>query len=197
VAELHELRLSLSHFPRRRTRSNTTGPETAPRSFCGNAPFVNATRSSAMDAAASRPTMSITWIDIRRGRCPGCGTTFTFLPWFSLPYTHYSLTARCQALQRHFVEHSSWEGATPTPDPPIGSHMQTTLRVAWSSKYASNSETHQCLLSITSSGRLFDDRTEGRFYPYIGRSKVRLLLEVTTLQPAPKAIGCLLCNDCI
>jgi hypothetical protein len=38
------------------------------------------------------------WIGIRRGRCAGCGTTFTFLPLFSLPYTHFSLLARCQAV---------------------------------------------------------------------------------------------------
>src|SRR5262249_33202342 len=31
------------------------------------------------------------WIGIRRGRCPACGKTFTFLPLLSLPYTHYSL----------------------------------------------------------------------------------------------------------
>jgi hypothetical protein len=49
------------------------------------------------------------WIGIRRGRCIKCGRTFTFLPLFSLPYTHYSLVARCQALQRRFVEHCSWE----------------------------------------------------------------------------------------
>jgi hypothetical protein len=36
------------------------------------------------------------WIGIRRGRCSNCGTTFTFLPLFSLPYTHFSLLARCQ-----------------------------------------------------------------------------------------------------
>jgi len=30
---------------------------------------------------------------IRRGRCPGCERTFTFLPLLSLPYTHYSLLA--------------------------------------------------------------------------------------------------------
>jgi hypothetical protein len=54
----------------------------------------------------------------------GCGKTFTFLPLFSLPYTHYSLLARCQALRRRFVEHCGWEEATPTlrdahrmPDP--------------------------------------------------------------------------------
>ena len=39
--------------------------------------------------------------------------TFTFLPVFSLPYTHYSLLARCQALLRRFVEHCSWEKAAP------------------------------------------------------------------------------------
>jgi len=53
------------------------------------------------------------WIRIRRGRCVRCGKTFTFLPVFSLPYTHYSLLARCQALLRRFVEHCSWEKAAP------------------------------------------------------------------------------------
>ena len=53
------------------------------------------------------------WITIRRGRCAVCGKTFTFLPLFSLPYTHYSLLARCDALRRRFVEHCSWEKATP------------------------------------------------------------------------------------
>ena len=64
------------------------------------------------------------WIGIRRGRCPGCGKTFTFLPLLSLPYTHYSLLARCHALRRRSAEHCSWEEATPTlkdpnrvPDP--------------------------------------------------------------------------------
>jgi hypothetical protein len=72
------------------------------------------------------------WIEIRRGRCPGCGRTFTFLPLFSFPYTHYSLLARCQALRRRFVENCSWEEALPNlkdsnrlPDP-------STLR-RWSS----------------------------------------------------------------
>ena len=64
------------------------------------------------------------WITIHRGRCVVCGKTFTFLPLFSLPYTHYSLLARCYALRRRFVEHCSWEKATPmlkdsnrVPDP--------------------------------------------------------------------------------
>jgi hypothetical protein len=54
------------------------------------------------------------WIGIRRGRCSNCGMTFTFLPLFSLPYTHFSLLARCQALWRRFKEHCSWEKAAPT-----------------------------------------------------------------------------------
>jgi hypothetical protein len=52
-------------------------------------------------------------IGIRRGQCSICGTTFTFLPLFSLPYSHFSLLARCQALRRRFEEHCSWEKATP------------------------------------------------------------------------------------
>ena len=53
-------------------------------------------------------------IGIRRGRCPGCGKTFTFLPLLSLPYTQYSLLVRCRALRRRFVEqHCSWEEVTP------------------------------------------------------------------------------------
>jgi hypothetical protein len=53
-----------------------------------------------------------------------CGKTFTFLPLFSLPYTHYSLLSRCYGLRRRFVERCSWEKATPllkdsnrVPDP--------------------------------------------------------------------------------
>lgn len=53
------------------------------------------------------------WIRIRRGRCGSCGTTFTFLPLFSLPYTHFSLLARCQALRQRFVDYCSWEKAVP------------------------------------------------------------------------------------
>ena len=72
------------------------------------------------------------WITIHRGRCHACRKTFTFLPLFSLPYTHYSLLSRCYAFRRRFVEHCSWEKATPmlkdsnrVPDP-------STLR-RWSS----------------------------------------------------------------
>jgi Domain of unknown function (DUF6431) len=68
------------------------------------------------------------WIGIRRGRCPGCGRTFTFLPCFSLPYTHYSLLARCRALRRRLVEHCSWEEATPTLTDPNRVPDPSTLR---------------------------------------------------------------------
>ena len=72
------------------------------------------------------------WIGIRRGLCHGCGKTFTFLPLLSLPYTHYSLLARCQALRRHWVEQCSWEEAMPTLKDPDRLPDPSTLR-RWSS----------------------------------------------------------------
>jgi Domain of unknown function (DUF6431) len=68
------------------------------------------------------------WIGIRRGRCTGCGKTFTFLPLLSLPYTHYSLLMHCHALWRRFVEHCSWEEATPTLKDPNRVPDSSTLR---------------------------------------------------------------------
>ena len=53
------------------------------------------------------------WICIRRGICNLCRTTFTFLPIFSLPYCHYSLIARGQAVWRYFVENYSIDMSTP------------------------------------------------------------------------------------
>jgi hypothetical protein len=53
------------------------------------------------------------WIRIRRGICDRCEKTFTFLPPFSPPYTHYSLIARSQALQRYFGEDLSLEDSAP------------------------------------------------------------------------------------
>ena len=72
------------------------------------------------------------WIGIRRGRCPVCRKTFTFLPLLSLPYTHYSLLARGQALRRRFVEHCSWEDAMPTLKDPDRVPDASTIR-RWSS----------------------------------------------------------------
>jgi hypothetical protein len=45
------------------------------------------------------------WIKYHRGLCKVGKHTLSFLPAFSLPYTHYSLVARSQALRRRFVEH--------------------------------------------------------------------------------------------
>jgi hypothetical protein len=53
------------------------------------------------------------WIRIRRGICQLCGKAITFLPVFSLPYTHYSLIARSAALRLHCVEGCSWEASAP------------------------------------------------------------------------------------
>ena len=69
------------------------------------------------------------WIQIRRGICNLCGTTFTLLPRFSLPYTHYSLVARGQALQRYFAENCSWENVGPSvKDPDRIANTFTLLR---------------------------------------------------------------------
>jgi len=68
------------------------------------------------------------WIQIRRGICNLCGTTFTLLPRFSLPYTHYSLVARGQALQRYFAENCSWENVGPSVKDPDRIADTSTLR---------------------------------------------------------------------
>ena len=68
------------------------------------------------------------WIGIRRGLCTRCEATFTFLPVFSLPYTHYSLIARSQALRRYFLDHGSWESAVPDFKDPDRVPDPSTLR---------------------------------------------------------------------
>lgn len=68
------------------------------------------------------------WIGIRRGVCNLCGKTFTFLPLFSPPYTHYSLIARSQALRRYFLEGCSWETAAPPVRDPDRVADPSTLR---------------------------------------------------------------------
>ena len=68
------------------------------------------------------------WIGIRRGVCNLCGKTFTFLPLFSPPYTHYSLIARSQALRRYFLEGCSWESAAPPVRDPDRVADPSTLR---------------------------------------------------------------------
>jgi hypothetical protein len=68
------------------------------------------------------------WITIRRGLCRPCQMTITFLPVFSLPYTHYSLIARSEALRRYFVEGCSWEAAAPLVKDPHRVADSSTLR---------------------------------------------------------------------
>ena len=68
------------------------------------------------------------WIQYHRGICNLCGLTFTFLPTFSLPYTHYSLVARSEVLRRRFVEHRTWESAAPPLKDPDRVPDPSTLR---------------------------------------------------------------------
>ena len=68
------------------------------------------------------------WIEIRRGVCNLCRRTFTFLPPFSPPYSHYSLIARSQALQRYFLEGRTWEASAPTVKDPQRVADPSTLR---------------------------------------------------------------------
>ena len=68
------------------------------------------------------------WIAIRRGICRPCRKTITFLPVFSLPYTHYSLLARSAALRRRFVEGLCWEQAAPAVKDPQRLADPSTLR---------------------------------------------------------------------
>jgi hypothetical protein len=54
--------------------------------------------------------------------------TVSFLPAFSLPYTHYSLVARSEALHRRFVEGCSWEDTAPALKDPDRVPAPSTLR---------------------------------------------------------------------
>jgi hypothetical protein len=51
-----------------------------------------------------------------------------FLPVFSLPYSHYSLIARSEALRRNLVENCSWEEAAPPLKDPHRVPDPSTLR---------------------------------------------------------------------
>lgn len=52
----------------------------------------------------------------------------SFLPAFSLPYTHFSLIARSEAMRRRFVEKLSWEDAAPPLKDPNRIPAPSTLR---------------------------------------------------------------------
>ena len=68
------------------------------------------------------------WIDIRRGLCSRCNTTFTFLPWFSPPYGHYSWIARSRAMVGCFLEQGTLESAAPLVKDPDRLPVSSTLR---------------------------------------------------------------------
>ena len=68
------------------------------------------------------------WIRIRRGLCQLGHKTFTILPPFSLPCTHYSLLARSQALRRYFLDRGCWEAAAPVVKDPNRVADPSTLR---------------------------------------------------------------------
>ncbi len=68
------------------------------------------------------------WIQVRRGICNSCNRTFTFLPWFSPPYGHYSLIARSHALWGYFGEKRSLDLAAPLLKDPNRVASASTLR---------------------------------------------------------------------
>ena len=110
-----EVRSSLSQFPPGRTSLRPTGQRHCDEIIIRRCPVCE--HDSIVGHGRRRKQAHDEhhdWIWIHRGRCADCGTTFTFLPLFSLPYTHFSLLARCQALWRRFAEHCSWEKALPT-----------------------------------------------------------------------------------
>lgn len=82
-----------------------------------------------------------------------------FLPAFSLPYTHYSLLARCQALLRRFVEHCSWENAAPKFEDADRVPDSTTLR-RWSQGVDESQPLHSFSRKI--SARRLRERRNGR-----------------------------------
>ena len=68
------------------------------------------------------------WIRYRRGECQHCGVTVTFLPAYSLPYTHYSLVARSEVQQLRFAQGRSWEDSVPALKDPDRVPAPSTLR---------------------------------------------------------------------
>ncbi len=101
--------------------------------------------------------------------------TFTFLPVFSLPYTHYSLLARCQALLRRFVEHCSWEKAAPKFKDADRVPDSSTVR-RWSRAWTSHSRPFFSPQDGCASGSLAGTLT--RIRPMAKRGRYRWLTPV-------------------
>lgn len=68
------------------------------------------------------------WIGIRRGICKLCQKTFTFLPFLSPPYGHYSWITRSQALWGYFAEQRPLDSAAPLVKDPDRVPSSATLR---------------------------------------------------------------------
>jgi Domain of unknown function (DUF6431) len=99
------------------------------------------------------------WIRIRRGLCNRCGKTFTFLPPFSPPYSHYSLITRSEALRRYFVEGCCWESAAPAVKDPDHVADPSTLR-RWFRGLDSSQPPFSYLRPMMQAVRAWFDRTE-------------------------------------
>jgi len=89
---------------------------------CGNQTIIGhgLRRKQAHDELHSR-------IWIRRGLCRSCRKTFTILPTWSLPYTHYSLHCRQQAWES-LREAGSWEESVPNTKEPNRLPDPSTVR---------------------------------------------------------------------
>jgi len=119
------------------------------------------------------------WIGNRRGVWHLCGKTFTFLPLFSPPYSHYSLVARSQALRRYFLEDRCWEAAAPSVKDPDRVADPSTLR-RWFRSLDSSQPPFSCLRQTmqaisdwrSRSERLIHDSLPLRWhtvYPFLAR----------------------------
>jgi hypothetical protein len=69
-----------------------------------------------------------TVICVRRGLCRACRKTFTILPTWSPPSSHYSFHCRQQAAERVEQMHGSWEQSTPSVRDPNRLPDSATLR---------------------------------------------------------------------
>lgn len=104
----------MSQFPLRRIGLKPTGRKTATRSSYADARFVNRSRSSVTDAGASRHmTSTTTGLASVVDAAPFAGGHSPSFRCSHCLTRHYSLPARCHALQRRFAEQCSWEKALP------------------------------------------------------------------------------------
>ena len=111
------------------------------------------------------------WIGIRRGLCTQCCKTITFLPPFSLPYTHYSLIARSQALQRYFRDGCSLELAVPLVKDPNRVPDVSTVR-RWfcrldSAERLNRLQQHLDSPSAPTTGASMDPDPPGTSFPFL------------------------------